>query len=521
MKKYFPLILLLLAQFACRREDSTSWSVDLALPVAHAHLTLSDIVTDSLLVADENGLWHLRIHNDLTDFALDSIVAIPDTLIHKGFSPDLSGGPFPIPPGQQLITQNVNTVLALNDVELKEVRIKSGTMQYFIKSYTGAYLDCSYSLPGVTLYGIPVVLSAATSPGTDANPFVQSGNINLAGYRIDLSGPNGNLKNTIASSVDISISNLQPGNAMIFGDDSVAVELHFVDPIVEYARGYFGYHEYSLDQGTSFGNDLPIPQGALNLDQVFFHFNVENYTGADARVDFTELKGIHGGTSQSFLLENADIYDAINITRAFDNNGTVVPVIKEYVLDNSNSNIDQFVEFLPDSIYLSGEVVINPLGDVSDGNDFIYTDQALNASMDLDIPLCVGMQGLVLTDTLNITSESDADISGKFFVDVTNAFPFSATMDLALVDYEGEVIAQLIQGGTIAASGIPGDEHPVQSHLVFNFAPGTFQMISPANHFALKIAFSTPNFNEPVKIYDTYYMNVDIRAEARVGVEVN
>jgi len=125
---------------------------------------LGQIVPDSILKADETSLWHLLISENLTDFNLDSIVAIPDTIIKKKFNVPLVGGPFNVPNGTNIIEQHDNNLLNVNDAQLRLVKMRSGRLEYSIKSYINGYLTCTYDIPGVTLNGVGTVIETTTEP---------------------------------------------------------------------------------------------------------------------------------------------------------------------------------------------------------------------------------------------------------------------------------------------------------------------------------------------------------------------
>ncbi|MFN5295560.1 MAG: hypothetical protein ACK5BL_08525, partial [Flavobacteriales bacterium] len=57
---------------SCKRSEPTTWDADLRGPIAYGALSLQNIVADSLLQADDQGLWHLMLEENLTDFDLDS-----------------------------------------------------------------------------------------------------------------------------------------------------------------------------------------------------------------------------------------------------------------------------------------------------------------------------------------------------------------------------------------------------------------------------------------------------------------
>lgn len=49
-------LMILLLYSGCKRDLETTWDTDLAAPIAHAEMDLSDLVGDSLLVTNSDGL---------------------------------------------------------------------------------------------------------------------------------------------------------------------------------------------------------------------------------------------------------------------------------------------------------------------------------------------------------------------------------------------------------------------------------------------------------------------------------
>ena len=530
VKSKIILLLTSIALASCKRDQPTTWSVDVAMPVAHGRITLSDLVPDSLLSADENGLWHLLLEENLTDFNLDSLVAIPDTLIQKIFEVPPIGNNISLPPGQQLISQNENTTLAVNDVELKEVIAKSGWLEYNFKSYVNGHLQCIYYLPGVTLNGVPTTIDVHTLPGNQFVPYEESGVIDLTGYHIDLTGETGTQSNKIYSELEVKVDPDVPQPAIVSSGDEVIIEIHFVDPKVAYARGYFGQHEYELNEVVDFAGDISFPEGALNLDQVSLDFAVQNYVGSDAQIDFGLIRSVNNSTGDYVLLNNIELLQSINVTRASDNSishadaSSVEPTFNEIEIDNSNSNIDFFLENLPDELVITGDVIVNPLGDVTDGNDFIYTAQALSAVMRLDIPLCVGLEEMTLRDTLEITSDVELTADGKLFITVTNGFPFSARLDASVIDLAGNQTHVLIDEQTIAAAvetAVAGEVIEQTTPIEVEVSQDMLDDFDTQHRIALKVVLNTNSFEEFAKLYEHYFMDFSVRAEAETKVSID
>ena len=518
---YFLSGLLFLFLFSCKREGSTSWDTDVLAPLANGRITLNEIVLDSLLYADENSLWHFRFHEDLTDFDLDTLVEIPDTVITKSFVVPLTGGPFTIPPGQVIISEQENNLINANDVLLKEVRMKSGYLMYSVKSYIDGYLNCIYKLPGVTLNGVPTIIQTTTQPGTDATPFVFSGSIDLTGYKLDLTGETGFMFNRVFSDLTVSSALNASGPTLVSGYDSLQIELKFVDPKVSYARGYFGQHNYQLNESVSFSDEINFPDGLLNLESASMKFEIENNVGVDAQIHFTEVSNSNTTNSQQVTLQYAPLYQPVNISRAYDVSGEILATQLVMQMDNTNSNITSFIENLPDEFNMQASVVINPLQDVTDGNDFVYTDRALQASLDIDIPLRIAAQNLVLADTIDLQPlKNELSANGFLELHIDNAFPFEAGCTLSVLN--GDTELSLISNQLIS-SAIPTENDavtiPTRSIIRIPVYEDLLLTLANESRLVIRIALTTPGFDQVHGLYEHYYMDFKLIANGVMEVK--
>jgi hypothetical protein len=325
-------------------------------------LSLQQLIADSLLEADESGLWHLIFDEDLTDFDLDSIVEIPDTVILKEY-PLLFGGAFPpgfalpILPTQQITIQHPS-------VQLKQVRMKSGQLRYRLQSPIDGYLNCSLNIPGLTLNGQPQNIVIQTSPPAEGQDFVAEGYIDLTGLELDLTGETGNSFNRISFSFVVVVDPNSGQSAQVAVGDEIVLELQFAEPKVSYATGYFGSHHYLLDEQVDFSGLASMPKGVLNLDGTSMQFLIRNAVGVDAQLDFDEITSFNANAQTTVALEHTTLFDPINITRAYNAGGNVQSVEYNFDVNASNSNLDLFLENLPSAFRLKGDVIINPLGNV-------------------------------------------------------------------------------------------------------------------------------------------------------------
>ena len=521
-RSIFSLPLLFVILFSCKRDERTTWQTDLSAPIAEGKITLDQLIADSLLQADETGLWHLIIERNLTDFNLDSLVEIPDTIIKKNFDVPLLGGPFMLPPNTTIISQTENNTLNLNQVQLREIRLKSGSLQYAIKSYVNGHLYCKYDLPGVILDNSSATIETTTQPASDLNPFIHTGAIDLSGYTIDLTGINGNQYNKIVSQILLKVAPDAPAAAQVYGDDSVVVELRFVEPKVAYAKGYFGQHTYNLVEEIDISESVNLPSGSIRLEQAQMNLDIVNSVGADAQLKIDELSAYSAVNSLLVDLNYSPIENYINITRAFDNNGQVEATEYLFQIDQTNSDLLPFMENLPNQLNVSAQVKINPLGDISSGNDFIYTDNALKALIRLDLPLSVGMNNLMLRDTLSLTNEAfNLTADGKLILDVTNSFPLNAVIKVDLINSENLLVDNLLLGGVVypaAVTAQPGVTIPVESQIDILLSQSIIDQLKSANRIVVTASLNTPGYPETVGIYQDYYLSFRLSGSGQMEV---
>lgn len=507
---------------SCRRE-STTWNTEVDVPLFRGALGLEQIIPDSLLSADQNGLWHLIYSDDLTDLNIDSLVNITDTTFSQSFTVPFSSGTITLPAGASIINVQQDIELNGGGAQLRLIRMKGGTMTYTIRSYINGYMTSVFTMPGVTGNGVPVSITANTAPSLNDIPSEYSGTIDVTGYEIALTGINGSQVNSIASSIAVSVASDAPSSALVQGQDSVVVELSFENAIVEYALGYFGQHQYNLNETVSFLQGTTMPQGLLALERASMKMRLENFIGVDARIFFDEINAL-GADNSVLSLTYAPFNQNINVTRALDLGGTIWPTFTNFDINETNSNITSWVGQLPQALQINGTVDINPLGNISGSSDFIYTEFPLKATIDVDIPLRVNSSQITLRDTIEIQEKIQEDFFGHLVMLVENGFPLNATLHLKLRD----VVTgseYVIASNELIQAGIPGDTDgeitPVTSTIRINADTEVFKRIKENNVLILEATMSTPTVTDYYGIYSHYRMNYKAMLEGTYGVNVN
>jgi hypothetical protein len=521
MKKCFPLLalLFLFVLDSCKREEATTWDSDLLVPIAKGRLTLDNLVADSLLSADESGLWHLRVNRDLADFNLDSIVNVRDTTINLECTLPISGS---FNPGF-VVPVNFGEEIHLNlpAVQLKHAILKSGTLEYTLVSTVNGDLICNFELPGLKKNGQSEMLQVSTNPGSNSAPFTTTGRIDLADYSLDLTGITGNTFNRIETNFNILVDPQASGPAQVISGNHVVMQLHFIDPLLTYADGYFGEHHYALQEEIKLGNDFNMPTGVLDLDGATMQVNIRNAVGMDAQMQFTDLSGVDAAGS-ALALSYQPLYMPLNISRAVRSGDGVIANSYGFALDGTNSNLDAFMEHLPSILHIDADVLLNPLGNVTDGNDFIFLDDALEANVNLDVPLRLGMHGLTFVDTLDITTDGiDETFNGNVVLWARSDFPVEAVCDVVLMDdAESRTLVHEAKLNAAANASANGQTIAAESNILLPIDPDVLARFNSDHHLVVRVTLNTPATPEVVGIYSHYGIDIKLIADGDYQIHV-
>ncbi len=523
MKKYrfyFLLLLVIAVSSSCKRKEKTRWDIDATIPIAHGIINTTDLLPDSAVQTDDENVLHFVLNENLTDFNMDSLVSIPDTSFLDfygnnffGTVVDSGNSVFLIPIGLKETPMNISTA------ELKEVVAKGGEINYTLKNFLDGEIKATYELPLVTKNGATVFIEEILPPGSYSNPSVVTGTFDLTGFHFDLTGIEGDNTNIMVNDITVLANETV---TVTIQDTIFKADLSFTEASVSYARGYFGEHNIEVIDTVDFSPINNIIAGNLGIGKIDVDLNVENYVGIDGQINFNSLTAVNSSEATAITLNNPELANTINLTRAFDNNGTITPTLFNLTLDEVNSNVDEFVEILPNLMQTNIDIHVNPLGDISLGNDFIYTDHPLQANLQIDLPLCVTMDNLTLVDTLDVHADIDLDAQGELLIYLVNKYPFSARLTADLLDENEENVVNLLQDEFI----LSGDYDSVTHHVVGKEnllrIPVSNTMINALKNgrIALRFILNSNNNNE-VKFTpeNSFEMKVILQAKTEISYE--
>ena len=531
MRKYFLFIFLSTALLfsSCRKEmEKASWDMDILAPLIDASMNINNILPDSILQANPDSSMKIVFNNDLYKIDIDTLFNIGDTTVHNGyalpFASDLNPGqviPFP---------STSSTTYTLPGIELRTIIVKSGFVTFKVKSKIREATKFTYTMPCATdAAGNPFTFVANVPAKVGTTPGVYSQTFNLAGYKIDLTGPAGTQINTIYTSLLGEISSSASDTVRVYPADSLIIDNTFYDMIPYYAKGYFGNNTYNVGPSTSnFTLFDRIVDGTLQLEDVDFDFKIENPIGMDARLYVNNISSINTRTGSTINLTNSMIGSTININRAAESGGIIYPTYANFPLNTTNSNIKPMIENLPNKFGYSMQIITNPLGNISGSNDFIYSDRLLKASLNMEIPLSLVANNLTLSDTLDLNispaNGTQGIHEGNLTLFANNGFPFDAKIQMYLLN-ESNIVTDSIFGyaNTIVEAPINAALRVTGKKLTKITVPvseSKMNLLYDTKKVVMKVKFNTSAQPQYIKIYSEYAIDIKVVGDFNYTIQL-
>lgn len=506
--------------FVSCHKNAASWDAQILAPVVNASLSINNIITSSYLKNNPNDSSVSLVYTDsLYNLNLDTLLNIPDTaFVYDTMSPIAAT----INPGGLMFETNPTTTqYPLGSVQLKNGVVQSGYLVYTLSNPLKQTVDYLYKIYNITLNAVALQIKTPVSAMTTIKD-----SINLSGYTIDFTGPTHNGYNDITTSILVTLdSNANPLIVSV-GDRIVDARMTFKNVIPYYAKGYFGTTTKTFGpEKTTFPIFNKIVAGTLSLQNVNVNLTLKNGFGVDASLLLSQLSSINSRTNTTVnLTDNGVVGSTIHVNRAVQTNNVASPVnptIMNFSITPSNSNILAWLDNMPTTIGYALNVTTDPLGNVSGSNDFAYYGYGINANINVTIPLSLIASNLTLADTLAVNFAGSGNAarhvkSGKLTIYASNGFPFSAGLQLYLLNSSNAVYDSLfIPAQSIASAPVDAVTgivtYPQSSVLTVTLNATQTQELFNTKNIILNAKFNMGNLPSTYrKIYDYYQLNVKL-----------
>ncbi len=524
--------LIVLTLFSCKKE--TSWDVDAAIPIARSNLNISNFFGDTIFKADPTGLLHIAFSKDIVNYTMDSLVKLPDTTVKieyiAVFNSFLAGN-------TTIFTNSAGTDKEIkfdvnNGVELSKAIVRTGgiKIEYF-NSYTQP-LNFNYDINSATLWGNIMHVNQTIGAGSISNPTKITKYYPLNGYSISMTGISLNKVNTLVQTYTISTDVTAVGDNLLAGE-GLTVKISFVDIVPEYIQGYFGKQDLSFGPDSSAINFLGnFKPSNLMLTQSAINFRIINEFGVEMSSSFDNLKSIKTNPPNVVTLNAGSLLQSININRAGKTNNPsnpVFPWVQQININNTNSNLNPFLENLPNYFGYSVQAKINPLGNVSAGNDFAYFGHGLKVIADIDIPLALSANSFYLVNYANVDLTNLKELNNVNYCDLNlqarNNYPFDAKLQGYMLNDQNQIIDSLFMPSQNTVQSASTDINNnvlnyVDTKLTVSLGEDKVANLRLCKRIKFVIQLFLPNQPTPIKLKDSSYLDLVLSANVNYRARV-
>ena len=221
--------------------------------------------------------------------------------------------------------------------------------------------------------------------------------------------------------------------------------MRFQSLAVERVAGYFGQIWEDANGSLDLIDTVPVPNAAIELDGVTAALHFTNTIGADFElyIDTVEFDG------EAVV---GDLIGGHEIPRATWIDGVPTPYEWSLDLGAPTSNFLDLLEGIPQSLYASGRMALNPQGNGGLLLDRFDINYPPTFWYELRVPIVVGADGLVLRDTFELEGLDEfPEFDGYLHLDFSSTFPVQLTGELAFQRNDGVLYQDtvLIEAGSV------------------------------------------------------------------------
>ena len=522
--KITAVFLLAVALQSCRKEK-TVWNSDWMAPLIHDTLSLENLVNDSTLSINASNNLEIDLTRTIIDLGIEDIVGIPDTVISHVYT--ISSGSLNVPPGFSIVNDVQEHTLAVEDLQLKRIRVSDGRIKVKVYNPLGTKVFFTVQLPGVVRNGLDFEQNYSVQGGSISNPGFAEATLDISGYEIDLTGENGSLYNLLQSRLIINSDPAGP-SVNVTTSHQFKVDAEFMDVKIDYARGYFG--NKMIADTTAYTIDFlnNILSGTIDFPSSSVQFDIINGMKVDVKATVTTVSNTNYAGSTVNLIASA-LNSPIYLDPATGSWSGLNPSTESLVFNAANSNVESYLENLGDVHTIGYKLQLNPWGNTSGGWNEIFPNSRLKVRLKAQMPMTIGADGLTLQDTFDLDLSQDLDKShvayGEFVLQATNAFPFSCGTVLYLMDANNNVLHTVYATDNIESSAYgtvdPADGlRKMNSEVRFVLTENMLNDLEKIKNVSVRASFNTPdpatNSNIPASVPAGAFLSVKLKAKLNV-----
>lgn len=495
MQRYATLLIViccaLIANSCTRDHWLASWEVNALVPIAHGNLKLLEDLDQDFLVAEGDEIVHVEVEEELFRIGLDSILEIPEYEIDTGFFVPFS---LTLPPGAPFYVQDEETIYDLGEVQLLYAELAGGSIDVELENTIDKPVLFQYFIYSATNNGDTFKVEERI----EANSTLKK-SYSLAGYQLNLQGEEGNKFNAVHTFFQAMIHPDETQSHQFSAGDrfDIVNKIHSIEP--SYVRGYFGSQTIAFKEHVSIDLFDQIQVNDFDVFEYAVDLWIDNGIGADLSLLVNSISTDDSlGSKHTELLHDL-VSSPQGFVRAQALGGKPVAVKhiqRSYDLTQENSNLDALIESQPNRATANLALTLNPLGNISGGNDFVAAGHDLSMGMRAVVPLKLSLSKLRLSDTLDLAIELPDQAgriqSGALRLYLENEYPIDAAIQGFMLDGDGVVLDSLLENRSVI-SGATQDGIVSESVIEVPMDQDRFRRLEQAESMIISAHISTTN----------------------------
>ncbi len=505
---------------SCKKE--TNWDIDLEIPIANSHLDFSHFFGDSIFKSDTANLLHIALKKEIINYTIDSLANLPDTTINLAYTIPFS---IPLNPGTLIFSNSLTNDKEItfdidHDVELNKAIIKSGYLKVeYLNTYSQP-MKFNYKISSAKLWGEELSINQSVLGKSNLVKYYP-----LNGYEIDLTGLAGNRVNTIAHSYTISTDEKGQPDVLLAGEGLI-IKISFLNLVPQYIQGYFGQQHLTFaSDSTYLGFSKNFNAKNILLSQSSINIDITNELGVELSGSIKNIRSMQTSPLNIITLNSDHLLQSLNIDRALKVNsisGLIKPSLKKIDISSSNSNLNDFLQNLPNYLGYNMKGTINPLGNISGGNDFAYYGKGLKVVLNIDIPLAISSDYFTLVNYSKLDLTNLKELSNVNTCEITlsalNNYPFIADIQGYMLNNSSQVIDSLFVPGRNRIQAAQTDNNNsivsgTKSSLSCLFDKDKIQHLSECKQIKFVTFFYPKQSSIPIKIQANGYLDLSVKAK--------
>lgn len=479
--------------------NSVHYGGEWGIPLLNASISLEDVLAeDSLFTIDPNGGLRIIYESDsLIGFSIDDFASIPSQ------DPIETSVPMDIP------SLSISSALGtIGGAKFKQLRIRDGILNFDVENNLSDTVELQVVINNADIAGSTFAVNITAPVGTSST------NVSVAGLDIDLSN-NNTTENYL--SFDINVLNnggSQPG-------ESVNLSMTYTDLLVGRAVGYFGQRSVNIPSG-SFQLGVEAFENFLNglyLADPTVELIVSTNVGLPLQLDI-DMDGINSANN----VEGLGLSPIqINGPQTIGNFDTT-----RIIIDNTTSNIVDFIANVPNTVLYSGAGIMNPQGETGNDN-FVTADGKMQVGLRLDLPLSLRTQNLIFQEDITelnfggLKEQTDIIEELTLVFRIENEFPFDADLKLDFYDANNNltdsVFLDLFDAADVDGNGrSTGYKVTLEEEVLTG---NKIQRLLSSERLRLTVTLNTTNNgNTTVTIYEDYDIQVRLGVKAKLDYDL-